>query len=88
MLSGAQAGGFYRRAFMAQVTADAIRAAVQAQRQTMAVLFDRLRQDGLDEPGVSRDPYGDGEQRAHAMVARPPRPSDWRSAATMRQTFT
>ena len=32
-------------------------------------LFDQLRRDGLDEPGVSRDPYGPGEQRAHATVA-------------------
>jgi N-carbamoyl-L-amino-acid hydrolase len=29
-----------------------------------------LRRDGLDEPGVSRDPYGAGEQRAHATVTR------------------
>jgi N-carbamoyl-L-amino-acid hydrolase len=33
-------------------------------------LFDQLRQDGLDKPGVSRDPYGAGEQRAHATVAK------------------
>jgi beta-ureidopropionase / N-carbamoyl-L-amino-acid hydrolase len=46
-----------------------IRAAVQAQRATMAALFEQLRQDGLDEPGISRDPYGAGEQRAHATVA-------------------
>lgn len=54
---------------MANVTADSIKAAVQTQRHAMQALFDRLRQDGLDEPGVSRDPYGDGEQRAHATVA-------------------
>ncbi|MBS0643873.1 MAG: hydantoinase/carbamoylase family amidase [Proteobacteria bacterium] len=54
---------------MANVTADSIKAAVQAQRQSMQALFDQLRRDGLDEPGVSRDPYGDGEQRAHATVA-------------------
>jgi N-carbamoyl-L-amino-acid hydrolase len=35
----------------------------------MQALFDQLREDGRDEPGVSRDPYGDGEQRAHATVA-------------------
>jgi beta-ureidopropionase / N-carbamoyl-L-amino-acid hydrolase len=46
-----------------------IKAAVQAQRATMDALFEQLRQDGLDEPGVSRDPYGAGEQRAHATVA-------------------
>jgi beta-ureidopropionase / N-carbamoyl-L-amino-acid hydrolase len=45
-----------------------IKAAIQAQRGAMAALFDQLRQDGLDEPGVSRDPYGAGEQRAHATV--------------------
>jgi N-carbamoyl-L-amino-acid hydrolase len=33
-------------------------------------LFDALRADGLDDPGVSRDPYGAGEQRAHATVRR------------------
>ena len=47
-----------------------VKAAVQAQRQAMQALFDQLRQDGLDEPGVSRDPYGPGEQRAHVTVTR------------------
>jgi beta-ureidopropionase / N-carbamoyl-L-amino-acid hydrolase len=42
--------------------------AVSAQRELAADLFDRLRRDGFDEPGVSRDPYGPGEQRAHATV--------------------
>ncbi len=28
-----------------------------------------MRRDGLDDPGVSRDPYGAGEQRAHATIA-------------------
>ena len=42
--------------------------AVAAQRELAASLFDQLRRDGLDEPGVSRDPYGPGEQRAHATV--------------------
>ncbi|MSO99968.1 MAG: Zn-dependent hydrolase [Acetobacteraceae bacterium] len=37
-----------------------------ASRDFAATLFDQLRRDGLDEPGVSRDPYGPGEQRAHA----------------------
>jgi N-carbamoyl-L-amino-acid hydrolase len=45
-----------------------ISAAVEQQRPLASTLFDRLRQDGLDEPGVSRDPYGPGEQRAHATV--------------------
>src|SRR6201994_4040613 len=43
-------------------------AAVTAQRKLAESLFDQLRRDGLDEPGVSRDPYGPGEQRAHARV--------------------
>jgi beta-ureidopropionase / N-carbamoyl-L-amino-acid hydrolase len=42
--------------------------AVSAQRELAITLFDQLRRDGLDEPGVSRDPYGPGEQRAHASV--------------------
>jgi N-carbamoyl-L-amino-acid hydrolase len=49
---------------------DGIARAVAAQRSTVDALFDALRQDGLDEPGVSRDPYGAGEQRAHATVRR------------------
>ncbi|HET8996483.1 MAG TPA: hydantoinase/carbamoylase family amidase [Acetobacteraceae bacterium] len=47
----------------------AIRAAVAAQRDFVQRLFDGLREDGRDEPGVSRDPYGAGEQRAHARIA-------------------
>jgi len=43
--------------------------AVAAQRALAETLFDQLRRDGLDEPGVSRDPYGAGEQRAHATIA-------------------
>ncbi len=43
--------------------------AVMSQRDLATTLFDRLRRDGLDEPGVSRDPYGPGEQRAHATIA-------------------
>jgi beta-ureidopropionase / N-carbamoyl-L-amino-acid hydrolase len=42
--------------------------AIAAQRELASALFDRLRCDGLDEPGVTRDPYGLGEQRAHATV--------------------
>lgn len=48
----------------------AIRDAVLSRRPALSALFDQLRQDGLDEPGVTRDPYGEGEQRAHATVAR------------------
>ena len=54
---------------MVKVTAAEIKAAIAAQRGDIAALFDRLRADGLDEPGVSRDPYGAGEQRAHATIA-------------------
>src|SRR5262245_56109215 len=43
-------------------------AVVAEQRDFAAALFDQLRRDGLDEPGVSRDPYGVGEQRAHATI--------------------
>jgi beta-ureidopropionase / N-carbamoyl-L-amino-acid hydrolase len=42
--------------------------AVAEQRNLVTTLFDQLRRDGLDEPGVTRDPYGAGEQRAHATV--------------------
>ncbi len=46
-----------------------IRAAVAASRDFAADLFDRLRRDGLATPGVSRDTYGVGEQRAHTTCA-------------------
>jgi N-carbamoyl-L-amino-acid hydrolase len=49
--------------------AAAIRQAVMASRDFASGLFDQLRRDGLDEPGVSRDPYGPGEQRAHGSCA-------------------
>ena len=55
---------------MAVPDAHTINSAVQAQRAAIQALFDQLRQDGLHEPGVSRDPYGEGEQRAHATVAK------------------
>src|SRR5882757_9613929 len=42
-----------------------VRTAVMASREFASGLFDQLRRDGLDEPGVSRDSYGPGEQRAH-----------------------
>ena len=54
---------------MLTVSSAEIKAAVAAQRETVSALFDQLRLDGLDEPGISRDPYGAGEQRAHATVA-------------------
>ncbi len=49
--------------------AAALRDAVAAQRDLAASLFDQLRRDGLDDPGVTRDPYGPGEQRAHESMA-------------------
>lgn len=49
-------------------TPAAIRAAVAATRPFTSALFDQFRRDGLDEPGVSRDTYGPGEQRAHATA--------------------
>ena len=54
---------------MPQPIPAAIAAAVAAERGRAATLFDRLRADGEDPPGVSRDPYGPGEQRAHATIA-------------------
>jgi N-carbamoyl-L-amino-acid hydrolase len=50
-------------------SADRIRAAIAASRSFAADLFDRLRRDGCDDPGVTRDTYGPGEQRAHATCA-------------------
>lgn len=55
---------------MTDISAASMRSAVMAQRDLAQRLFDQLRQDGLDEPGVSRDPYGAGEQRAHATVTK------------------
>lgn len=61
---------------MTNATSASIRAAVQAQRALAQELFDQLRRDGIDEPGVSRDPYGAGEQRGHATVTRAARAMD------------
>ena len=47
----------------------AIAAALAAQRDVAEALLTQLRQDSLDEPGITRDPYGAGEQRAHATIA-------------------
>lgn len=43
---------------------------VNAQRAMAETLFAALRQDGATNLGVSRDPYGAGEQRAHATAER------------------
>ena len=42
--------------------------AVMARRGAVDALFARLRQDGASNLGVTRDPYGPGEQRAHATI--------------------
>ena len=52
------------------VNAARIRTAVLASRDFAADLFDQLRLDGFDAPGVSRDPYGPGEQRAHGTCEK------------------
>jgi N-carbamoyl-L-amino-acid hydrolase len=52
-----------------EVHPERIRSAVMASRTFASGLFDQLRRDGLDEPGVSRDTYGPGEQRAHETCA-------------------
>jgi N-carbamoyl-L-amino-acid hydrolase len=59
-----------RGALMHERDSGMIKAAVQAQRPMIEALFDQLRCDGLDAPGVSRDPYGAGEHRAHATVTK------------------
>ena len=48
---------------------DQTKTAVLASRDFVETLFAQLRRDGLDEPGVSRDTYGPGEQRGHATCA-------------------
>ena len=53
---------------MAEVAAAGVAEAVMVERPLAASLFDALRRDGLDEPGVTRDAYGPGEQRAHATA--------------------
>jgi N-carbamoyl-L-amino-acid hydrolase len=49
-------------------TAARIAAAVAAQRAMATDLFDALRRDGAANLGVTRDPYGPGEQRGHATA--------------------
>jgi N-carbamoyl-L-amino-acid hydrolase len=36
--------------------------------QLASFMFDRLREENLDPPGVTRASYGDGERRAHALA--------------------
>ena len=52
-----------------QDMASAMMAAIAEQRRFAEALFGRLRADSLDAPGVTRDPYGPGEQQAHATIA-------------------
>ncbi|MBO1077333.1 Zn-dependent hydrolase [Roseomonas marmotae] len=44
-------------------------AAVAATRPLVESLFDQLRNATLDEPGVTRAPYGQGESFAHRLLA-------------------
>lgn len=39
------------------------------ERALAATLFDGLAKDGIDTPGITRDSYGAGEQRAHERIA-------------------
>ena len=55
---------------MSGIEVASLAAAVAAQTGLAAGLFDVLRADSLDEPGVTRDPYGPGEQRAHEAGRR------------------
>ena len=47
---------------------DSIAASVAGQRGMVERLFGQLRQDGASNLGVTRDPYGAGEQRAHVTA--------------------
>lgn len=47
----------------------AIGTAVDARKAEVDALFAQLRQDGASNLGVTRDPYGPGEQRAHVTIA-------------------
>ena len=54
----------------AQLAAEAMKMSVEARRGMAQALFDALRRDGATNRGVSRDPYGAGEQRAHATAVQ------------------
>lgn len=41
-----------------------------SERPFVDAFFDRLKADSLDDPGVTRDPYGAGENRAHEYFAQ------------------
>ena len=54
---------------MSGLSADAIRAAVAAQRSLVERLFDRLADGSRGEPGIMRDTYGAGENFAHRLLS-------------------
>ena len=43
---------------------------LRADRELAIRLFDQLAEQSRDEPGVTRDAYGAGEQRAHDLISR------------------
>ncbi|MHC2433162.1 Zn-dependent hydrolase [Bradyrhizobium sp. USDA 4451] len=43
---------------------------LHADRELAIRLFDRLAEQSRDEPGVTRDAYGTGEQRAHDLIGQ------------------
>jgi N-carbamoyl-L-amino-acid hydrolase len=55
---------------MNRIEVAAIAAAVAEQHGLAAELFDALARGSLDQPGVTRDSYGPGEQRAHATLSQ------------------
>jgi len=54
---------------MMAISAEAIHAAVRAQRQVAEDFLNRLAAETADTVGVTRDSYGAGENRAHAIFA-------------------
>lgn len=53
---------------MTRLPAEAIRAAVAAQRPWIERLFDALAEGSRSEPGVTRDTYGEGENFGHRLL--------------------
>ncbi|MGD9830888.1 MAG: hydantoinase/carbamoylase family amidase [Hyphomicrobiaceae bacterium] len=53
---------------MTDPTSKAVADAVSAERDFVSDLFDRLAACSIAGPGITRDTYGEGEQRAHAVV--------------------
>ena len=46
----------------------AIAGAVAAQRGWVQAFFDALATIGRDDPGITRDTFGEGESRAHLLL--------------------